>query len=80
RNWAPCTNLAGNNYNQGNRLLVEVRDNVARIFVYNNSTKTQIHVFTDDALRSHRRVGLITGSWQWTPVESRFDDFLLEAK
>jgi len=80
RNWASCTNLAGNNYNQGNRLLVEVRDNVARIFVYNNNTKTQIHTFTDDALRSHRRVGLITGSWQWTPVESRFDDFTLEAK
>lgn len=80
RNWAPCSNLVGNNYSQYNRLLVEVRDNVARIFVYNNNTKTQIHTFTDDALRSHRRVGLITGSWQWTPVESRFDDFVLEAK
>jgi hypothetical protein len=77
RNWAPCTNLVGNNYSQYNRLLVEVRDNVARIFVYNNNTKTQIHVFTDDALRSHRRVGLITGSWECTPVESRFDDFLI---
>ncbi|OQA20359.1 MAG: hypothetical protein BWY63_01522 [Chloroflexi bacterium ADurb.Bin360] len=80
RNWASCANLVGNNYNQNNRLLVEVRDNRATLFVYNNNTKTQIYSFTDDALRNHRRVGLITGSWKWTPVESRFDDFTLEAK
>ncbi len=80
RDWGTCTNLVGNNYNQTNKLLVEVRDNRATFFVYNNNVKTQIFTFTDDALRSNHRVGLITGSWQWTPVESRFDNFTLEAK
>lgn len=80
RDWAPCTNLLGNNYNQTNRLLVEVRDNRATFFVFNNNVKTQITTFTDDALRNHRQVGLITGSWFWTPVESRFDNFTLEAR
>lgn len=79
-NWATCTNLVGNNYNQTNHLLVEVRDNRATLFVHNNNVKTQIYAFTDDALRNHRRVGLTTGSWQWTPVESRFDNFKLAVK
>lgn len=80
RDWGSCSNLLGGSYNQTNRLLVEVRDNRATVYVYNNGVKTQIASFTDDALRSHRRVGLITGSWKWTPVESRFDNFKLEIK
>lgn len=80
RDWGSCSNLLGGSYNQTNRLLVEVRDNRATVYVYNNGVKTQIASFTDDALRTHRRVGLITGSWKWTPVESRFDNFKLEIK
>lgn len=80
RDWGSCSNLLGGSYNQTNRLLVEVRDNRATVYVYNNGVKTQIASFTDDALRTHRRVGLITGSWRWTPVESRFDNFKLEIK
>lgn len=80
RDWGTCTNLLANNYNQANRLLVEVRDNRATVFVHNNNVKTQIFAFTDDALRNHRQVGLITGSWFWTPIESRFDNFKLETR
>ncbi|MGC9398260.1 MAG: hypothetical protein ACP5HM_03900 [Anaerolineae bacterium] len=77
--WRSCDafKLEGG-YNANNHLLVEVRDNKATIYVMDGDTKVKVKEFTDDALRNHRRVGLDTGSWDLTPVESRFDNFWIE--
>jgi hypothetical protein len=77
--WRNCADFnLEEGYNADNKLLVEVRDNKATIYVMEGESKTKVREFTDDALRDHRRVGLVTGSWDFTPVESRFDNFWIE--
>lgn len=78
--WRSCTGSglqAG--YDKTNHTLVEVRDNKATIYIVSGTVKNKVHEFTDDQLRSHRQVGLVTGSWFYTPVESRFDNFRLSS-
>ncbi len=77
--WRNCTGsgLQGG-YDKTNHALVEVRDNKATIYIVSGTVKNKVHEFTDDQLWSHREVGLVTGSWDWTPVESRFDNFRLD--
>jgi len=65
-------------YDADNHMLVEVRDNKATVYVMDGETKVKVTEFSDDSLRSHRRVGLVTGTWDYTPVNSRFDDFWIE--
>ena len=78
--WRNCADFglqAG--YDKTNHALVEVRDNHATVYIVSGAVKHKVHEFTDDQLRSHRQVGLVTGSWLWTPVESRFDNFRLDS-
>ncbi len=62
-------------YNKNNHFLVEVRDNRATIYIVANNTKTQLTTFTDSFLQTNHYVGLVNGSFEWTPVDGRFDNF-----
>jgi hypothetical protein len=75
RDWSGCPALKGG-YDQTNRVRVEVRGSQAT--VYFNSTK--LGTFGDAGIASSHRVGLETGSWELTPVESRFDNFRVTPK
>jgi hypothetical protein len=76
--WRNCADFnLEEGYNADNKFLIEVRDNKATIYVMEGESKTKVREFTDDALRDHRRVGLSISSWDFTPIESRFDDFSL---
>ncbi len=78
--WRECASFGlQTGYDKTNHVLVEVRDNHATVYVVSGTVKHKVHEFTDDQLRSHRQVGLVTGSWLWTPVESRFDNFQLDS-
>ena len=61
------------NYNREVTVNVDVTGSVAMIRLNGH----RIAQVTDSGLNTHNYVGLITGSWDRTPVESRFDDFLL---
>lgn len=82
RDWGSCSDygLIGDAYGSDdtNHLLVEVRGNRARVYVVNNNTKKKVTEFTADFLNTHHNVGLLTGAYDWTPVESRFDNFKVE--
>ncbi len=68
-------------YDKVNRFRVEVRNTTARIYAYDkDGGRHLVYQFSDGALSSHRRTGLVTGSWEWTPVESRFDNYRVEPK
>ena len=75
REWSSCDGLKGG-YDQDNKIRVEVRGNKASVFI--NSVR--LGGFTDSGLASNHRVGLMTGSWDRTPVESRFDNFRVTPK
>ena len=77
--WQNCAGFGiDGGYNADNHVLVEVRDNQATVYVFDGDDKVKVKAFTDDDLRDRRRVGLVTGSWDFTPVDSRFDDFWIE--
>ncbi|MDF1515339.1 MAG: hypothetical protein P1S60_16135, partial [Anaerolineae bacterium] len=67
--WGSCPVDPG--YDQTSHIKVEVNGNAATIKV----DGTTIYSFVRDELNGMRNVALMTGSWQWTPVESRFDNF-----
>ena len=69
RNWTECPAKGG--YNNTQRFRVVVRNNTAHVYIDN------AHIGTYDmaGLNQHGKVGLLTGSWDRTPVESRFDNF-----
>ncbi len=77
--WRACGTygLIGDAYgaDDTNHLLVEVRGNRARIYVVNDGNKRKVTEFTADFLKTHHNVGLLTGAFDLTPVESRFDNF-----
>lgn len=70
KNWGACGALH-TGYNQNNTVTVSVNSNSATIKI-NGST---LGTYTSSGISSYNKVGLITGSWDRTPVESRFDDF-----
>jgi hypothetical protein len=70
REWGACTGLKSG-YDQTNTIRVEVRGSLASIYI----NGTLLGSFSDSAIASYHRVGLTTGSWERTPVESRFDNF-----
>lgn len=68
-------------YDKRNHFLVEVRNTTARIYAYDkDGGRHLVYQFTDGGLSGKRRTGLVTGSWEWTPVESRFDNYRVEPK
>lgn len=76
--WQGCTGLglqAG--YNKLNHIIVEVRGTKATIYIANTTPRVKLFEFTDSALQTQRQVGLVVGSYDWTPVETRFDNFSL---
>jgi uncharacterized repeat protein (TIGR01451 family) len=75
RDWSYCPGLKAG-YDQTNRVRAEVRGN--QVTIYINSTK--LGTYSDSGLGSHHRVGLETGSWERTPVDSRFDNFRVTPK
>ncbi len=77
--WQDCAGFKlDGGYDADNQVMVEVRDNKATIYVLDGDDKIKVRDFTDDELRNRRRVGLVTGSWDFTPVNSRFDDFWIK--
>ncbi len=77
--WRNCSEFKiDGGYDADNHILVEVRDAKATIYVMDGETKVKVKEFTDTTLRNNRRVGLVTGSWEYTPVDSRFDDFWIK--
>ncbi len=58
-------------YDQVNTAKVTVVGNSATVYI----NGTQVASFTDSQLGSMHRVGILSGSWDRTPVEGRFDDF-----
>lgn len=77
--WRNCATFQlDGGYDADNHMRVEVRDNKATIYVMDGGNKVEVKSFTDDALRNHRRVGLVTGTWDYTPVNSHFDDFWIK--
>lgn len=77
KDWGRCTSVR-TGYNQAN-------PNTARVYVNGNAATvyingTEIVSFTDSQLGSMHRVGILTGSWDRTPVEGRFDDFKVTSR
>jgi uncharacterized repeat protein (TIGR01451 family) len=69
RQWGPCPISGG--YNRVLTARVIVNGNNASVYVNNQLIST----FNDPALSGARRVGVLTGSVERTPVEGRFDNF-----
>lgn len=70
RDWGRCTSVKVG-YDQVNTAKVTVVGNSATVYI----NGTQVASFTDSQLGSMHRVGILSGSWDRTPVEGRFDDF-----
>jgi uncharacterized repeat protein (TIGR01451 family) len=68
--WSSGCNANGG-YNNNNHVKVEVAGSNADIYM-NGVKFTSINV---SELQSLHKVGLIVGSWDWTPVDVRFDNF-----
>ncbi|HQK12617.1 MAG TPA: hypothetical protein PLJ78_01600 [Anaerolineae bacterium] len=75
RNWGGGCNLT-TGYDKHNLVKVVVIGNKATVYI----NGTSIGTFTDNDLASYHNIGLMTGSWERTPVESRFDDFRVTPK
>ncbi len=82
KNWHNCAPYGvRSGYDQLNRFRVEVRNTTVSVFAYDSGgTQRLIHQFSEGSLGSYRRTGLLTGAWEWTPVESRFDNYRVEPK
>lgn len=74
RDWAACPIKTG--YNQVNEARAVVNGNHATLYM----NDAEIYSFTDDDLGNRHKVGLMTGAWERTPVESRFDNFRVTAR
>lgn len=70
RGWGAC-GMLHTGYNQNNTITVSVSGTSATVKI-NGST---VGTYSSNGISSYHNVGLITGSWDRTPVESRFDDF-----
>lgn len=71
RNWGACPMNSG--YDKINTFKTVVSGNNVTIYINGNNVGT----FSDDGFPTHNYVGLVTGSWERTPVESRFDNFAI---
>jgi hypothetical protein len=84
KGWGECGAYGvrgGYNNSNPNRFYVEVRDTTARIYAYDeDDVRHLIYQFTEGGLSGKRRTGLVTGSWDHTPVESRFDNYKVVPK
>lgn len=67
--WGSCPAKAG--YDQVNEARVVVNGSTARVYINGELLRE----FSDNDLSSLNHVGLLTGAWDRTPVDSRFDDF-----
>ena len=72
RDWGTCSPLR-TGYNEINTIRVDVQGNGARFYI----NGSEISSNNPGGIGAHHQVGLMTGSWQRTPVESRFDNFRL---
>ena len=69
RNWGSCPGLSAG-YDKLVTVRVEMRDTYINVFFNNSYVGTYSASFTGGP-----NVGLVTGSWERTPVQSRFDNF-----
>ncbi|MFP4394721.1 MAG: hypothetical protein ACLFTI_05590 [Anaerolineales bacterium] len=67
REWVACDGVPGG-YDKNVHAKVEVEGNRATVYLNDH------HVWSGD-IGASRHVGLMTGAWERTPVESRFDNF-----
>jgi len=70
RDWGTCTPVK-KGYNQTNVARVTVSGNTATAYI----NGVEIKSFTDNDLYNLHEVGFLSGSWERTPVEGRFDNF-----
>ncbi len=70
REWDACNDLKSG-YNKVNNIRVEVRGTQATVYINGNKLGT----YSSGDFAAYHLVGLMTGSWERTPVESRFDNF-----
>ncbi len=70
RAWGPCPSILSG-YDRTNEARVVVEGNTASVYI----NDALIRTFTDNDLTGAHRLGLLTGSYERTPVESRFDSF-----
>lgn len=75
RQWGRCNSVKVG-YNQTNLVKVTVIGNSATVYI----NGTEVASFTDSQLGGMHRVGILSGSWERTPVEGRFDDFRVTAR
>jgi hypothetical protein len=80
--WRNCHTYGFSDQNYGDtiQVLVEVRDTTATVYTIDGGTRRQVHSFTASGLGTRRDVGFISGSWNLTPVEMRFDNFYVQAQ
>ena len=69
KNWGACDMHKG--YDQVNTARVLVEGNRARAYINDK----QVADFTDSDLASLHKVGFLTGAWERTPVDIRYDNF-----
>lgn len=69
--WGSCAAQGGYAETPQNFAKVEVNGNRATVYINGQHLIT----FTDSDLGGMHQVGLLSGSWERTPVENRFDDF-----
>jgi uncharacterized repeat protein (TIGR01451 family) len=70
KNWGVC-GMVKKGYNQVNAARVIVEGNRATAYINDQLVAT----FTDNDLNTLHHVGFLTGSWERTPVEGRYDNF-----
>ena len=75
KDWGRCASVK-TGYNQVNTARVYVNGNTATVYM----NGTEIVSFADSNLGGMHRVGILTGSWDRTPVEGRFDDFRVTSR
>lgn len=76
RGWGKCVPPLAAGYDKINTAKVTVEGNRATVYL-NNSV---IGTFTDSTISGYHKMGLVSGSWDRTPVESRFDNFKVTPK
>jgi uncharacterized repeat protein (TIGR01451 family) len=69
RNWGSCPGLSAG-YDKLVKVRVEMRETYINVFFNDTYVGTYYSSFAGGA-----NVGLVTGSWERTPVQSRFDNF-----
>jgi len=70
KDWGPCSSV-NDGYDDWNTATVHVSGNTFKAYINGSLIESD----DDNDLGGMHRVGILTGAWNRTPVEGRFDDF-----